>query len=34
MGLPSLFLLDKNHKVASRTVQINDLEDEIKKLLK
>jgi hypothetical protein len=34
MGLPSLFLLDKYNKVASRTIQINDLEDEVKKLLK
>jgi hypothetical protein len=34
MGLPSLFLLDKHNKVASRTIQINDLEDEVKKLLK
>jgi hypothetical protein len=33
-GLPHLFLIDKDGKVASRTVQINDLEDEVKKLLK
>jgi peroxiredoxin len=33
MGLPNLFLIGKDHKVVSRTVQINDLEDEVKKLL-
>lgn len=34
MVLPHLFLVDKNGKVASRTVQINNLEDELKKLIK
>jgi hypothetical protein len=29
-----LFLIGKDHKVVSRTVQINDLDDEVKKLLK
>jgi hypothetical protein len=33
-GLPNLFLVGKNGKVVSRTVQINDLEDEVKKLSK
>ncbi len=33
MGLPNLFLIGKDNKVVSRTVQINDLEDEVKKLL-
>ncbi|MBV9126168.1 MAG: redoxin domain-containing protein [Planctomycetes bacterium] len=34
MVLPSLFLVDRDGKVLSRTVQIGTLEDEIKKLLK
>jgi thiol-disulfide isomerase/thioredoxin len=34
MGLPSMFLLDKEGKVVSRTVQVNTLEDELKKQLK
>jgi hypothetical protein len=34
MVLPNLFLVDKDGKVVSRTVQINNLEDEVKKLLK
>jgi thiol-disulfide isomerase/thioredoxin len=34
MGLPSLILIGKDHKVVSRTVQINDLDDEVGKLLK
>jgi thiol-disulfide isomerase/thioredoxin len=33
MGLPNLFLVGKDGKVVSRTVPINDLEDEVKKLL-
>jgi thiol-disulfide isomerase/thioredoxin len=33
LGLPNLFLVGKDHKVISRTVQINDLEDEVKKQL-
>jgi hypothetical protein len=32
--LPNLFLVGKDGKVASRTVQINTLEDEVKRLLK
>jgi thiol-disulfide isomerase/thioredoxin len=32
MVLPNLFLVDKTGKVASRTVQIGNLEDELKKL--
>jgi hypothetical protein len=32
--LPNLFLVDKNGHVLSRTVQVNNLEDELKKLLK
>jgi thiol-disulfide isomerase/thioredoxin len=34
MGLPNLVLVGKDGKVVSRTVQINDLEDEVRKLLK
>lgn len=34
MVLPNLFLTDKDGKVVSRTVQMSNLEDEIKKLLK
>lgn len=34
MVLPNLFLADKDGKCVSRTVQINNLEDEIKKLIK
>jgi hypothetical protein len=34
MVLPNLFLVNKDGKVASRTVQISNLEDEIKKLVK
>jgi hypothetical protein len=34
MGLPNLFLVGKNQKVVSRTIQINDLDDEVRKLLK
>lgn len=34
MVLPNLFLVDKDGKVVSRTVQISNLEDEVKKLLK
>jgi hypothetical protein len=34
MVLPSLFLVDKDGKVITRTVQIGTLEDEIKKALK
>jgi hypothetical protein len=34
MVLPNLFLVDKDGKVLSRTVQVNGLEDEVKKLLK
>ncbi len=34
MVLPTLFLVDKDGKVASRTVQMTTLEDELKKLLK
>jgi Thioredoxin-like len=33
MGLPNLFLIGKDGKVLSRTIQINGLEDEIKKQL-
>jgi thiol-disulfide isomerase/thioredoxin len=33
-GLPNLFLIGKDHNVVSRTVQINDLDDEVGKLLK
>ena len=31
MVLPNLFLVDKDGKVASRTVQVGNLEDELKK---
>jgi hypothetical protein len=34
MGLPNLFLVNKEGKVVSRNVQINNLDDEVKKLLK
>jgi hypothetical protein len=34
MVLPNLFLVDKDGKVASRTVQVGTLEEELKKLLK
>jgi thiol-disulfide isomerase/thioredoxin len=34
MGLPNLFLVGKDGKVVSRTVQINNLEDEVRKLTK
>jgi thiol-disulfide isomerase/thioredoxin len=34
MGLPNLFLVGKDGKVLSRTVQISNLEDEIKKQVK
>ncbi len=34
MSLPSLFLVNRDGKVASRTVQVNNLDDEIKKLTK
>lgn len=34
MVLPNLFLVDKDGKVLSRTVQISNLEDELKKVLK
>jgi hypothetical protein len=34
MGLPNLFLVGKDGKVLSRTVQVNTLEDELKKQLK
>jgi Thioredoxin-like len=34
MVLPNLFLVGKDGKVVSRSVQINNLEDEVKKLLK
>jgi hypothetical protein len=34
MVLPNLFLVGKDGKVVSRTVQVNGLEDEVKKLLK
>jgi Thioredoxin-like len=34
MGLPNLFLVGKDGKVASRTVQLTTLEDELKKLTK
>jgi thiol-disulfide isomerase/thioredoxin len=34
MVLPSLFLIDKDGKVVSRTVQVSTLEEEIKKLVK
>ncbi len=34
LGLPNIFLVGKDGKVVSRTVQINSLEDEIKKQLK
>jgi hypothetical protein len=34
MVLPNMFLVGKNGNVVSRTVQVNNLEDEIKKLLK
>jgi hypothetical protein len=34
MVLPNLFLVSKDGKVASRTVQMNNLEEEIKRLLK
>lgn len=33
MALPSLFLVGKDGKVVSRTVQVNNLEDEVKKLI-
>jgi thiol-disulfide isomerase/thioredoxin len=33
-GLPSMFLVGKDGKVVSRTVQVNTLEDEVKKQLK
>lgn len=33
MVLPTLFLVDKNGKIVSRTVQMTTLEDELKKLL-
>jgi hypothetical protein len=34
MVLPNLFLVDKDGKVLSRTVQVSNLEDEVKKVLK
>jgi thiol-disulfide isomerase/thioredoxin len=34
LGLPNLFLVGKDGKVISRTIQVNGLEDEIKKQLK
>jgi hypothetical protein len=34
MGLPNIFLTNKDGKVVSRNVQINNLDDEVKKLLK
>ena len=34
MVLPNLFLVDKDSKVLSRTVQVSNLEDEVKKVLK
>jgi hypothetical protein len=34
MGLPNLFLVGKDGKVLSRTIQVNTLEDELKKQLK
>jgi thiol-disulfide isomerase/thioredoxin len=34
LGLPNLFLVGKDGKVVSRTIQINGLDDEIKKMLK
>ena len=33
MVLPNLFLVDKDGKVVSRTVQVSNLEEEVKKLL-
>ena len=33
MVLPNIFLVGKDGKVVSRTVQMNTLEDEIKKLI-
>jgi hypothetical protein len=33
MALPNLFLVGKDGKVVSRTVQVNNLEDEVRKLL-
>jgi hypothetical protein len=33
MVLPNLFLADKDGKVVSRTVQVSNLEEEVKKLL-
>jgi hypothetical protein len=32
--LPTMFLVGKDGKVVSRTLQMNNLEDEVKKLLK
>src|SRR5262249_10146726 len=34
MVLPNTFLVNREGKIASRTVQMNNLEEEIKKLLK
>jgi len=34
MVLPHVFLVDKDGKVLSRTVQVNNIEDEVKKLVK
>ncbi len=34
MSLPSLFVVNRDGKVASRAVQVNNLDDEIKKLIK
>jgi hypothetical protein len=34
MVLPNLFLVGKDGKVVSRTVQMSNLEDEVKKLMK